>query len=173
MEEETIFGISGTTQKKRKCQIRTEIIGGRRCKTTHRPSPKALSVSVFVSSVAWTTRCKNSCKAFTFFVNKVGAKFPQNKGHSEASVMMKKHRTLGNQMLSTLSMLGQMLRLFPEPVEARKLRKCREMFLPSGSEQIPCHWPSHVCFGVGFPVERPSIQVLWVRRRLFSRHDAR
>ena len=47
-------------------------------------------------------------------------------GHSAASVVMKKHRTLGHNMLQT--------------AEASQVSE------PFGTGQIRCHRPSHVCF---------------------------
>ena len=77
----------------------------------------------FSSSVAWSTQCKNSCKVFNLLRNPSWSQVSTEQWHSAASAVMKKHRTLGHQMLQTRSLLGQLRCLFVEPVVVRKLRK--------------------------------------------------
>ena len=55
------------------------------------------------------------------------SKFQPNKGTQQASVVMKKHRTLGHELRQTRSILGQIWCPFAEPDEVRKLRTCRKL----------------------------------------------
>ena len=100
-------------------------------------------------------------------------------GHSAASVVLKKHHTLGHQMPQTRSMLGQLRCLSAEPDGVRKLRTCRKVLhrLEQGRSAVTGR---HMFVSeLVFPIERPSIQVPWakprvsVARRVVSRHGAR
>ena len=88
-------------------------------------------------------------------------------GHSAASVVLKKHHTLGHQMPQTRSMLGQLRCLSAEPDGVRKLRTCRKVLhrLEQGRSAVTGR---HMFVSELVSYRTTSIQVPWAKPRVLS-----
>jgi len=74
-------------------------------------------------------------EALSLMANLPWSQVSTEQGHSAASVVMKKHRMYGQQMLQTRSMMRQLAVLFNECPEQRKLEQCRKALAKLGRAQ--------------------------------------